>query len=90
MKTLLLSHEEAGRIANTLYEESIKQQVEKEENIGKMVLIDIESGDYEVDENSLEASKRLNQKHSYTRLHGIRIGYDAAVAFGGASIKRVA
>ena len=88
MQTILLSHEEAGRIAERLYEERIKQHVETEENIGRMVLIDIESGDYEVDENELEASNRLNQRHPYPRIHGIRIGYDAAVAFGGAAIKR--
>lgn len=88
MKTILLSHEEAGRIAKKLYKERIKQQVETEENIGKVVLIDIESGDYEVDENGLEACKRLNQRHPYTRLHEIRIGYNASVAFGGARIER--
>lgn len=90
MQTILLSHEEAGQIAERLYKESIRQQVEKEENIGKMVLIDVESGDYEVDENGLEACKRLNERHqNITRLHGIRIGYNVAVSFGGDLMERI-
>ena len=47
MQTILLSHEEVARLAKHLYESSIRQQVELEENIGKMVIIDIETGEYD-------------------------------------------
>ena len=47
MQTILLSHEEVAKIAKQLYESSIRQQVELEENIGKMVIIDIETGEYD-------------------------------------------
>ncbi|MEH2175857.1 MAG: hypothetical protein V7K45_23955, partial [Nostoc sp.] len=40
MQSILLSREEVGRRAKELYENSIRQQVEREENIGKMVIID--------------------------------------------------
>ncbi len=83
MQALFLSREEVARIAEELYENSIRHQVETEENIGKMVIIDIETGDYEVDEMGLEASRILREKRPLTRLFGIRIGYNVAASFGG-------
>lgn len=83
MQAILLSREEVARRAKKLYESSIRQQVEVEENIGKMVIIDIETGDYEVDETGLKASRNLSKKHPNARLFGIRIGYNVAVSFGG-------
>lgn len=83
MQTILLSHEEVGQLAEQLYSSSIRQKVETPENIGKMVIIDIETGDYEIDKNGLQASKRLNQRHPEARLFGIRIGYNVAASLGG-------
>lgn len=83
MQAILLSREEVARRAKQLYESSIRQQVEVEENVGKMVIIDIETGDYEVDETGLKASRNLSKKHPNARLFGIRIGYNVAVSFGG-------
>ena len=56
MQAILLSREEVSRRAKQLYESSIRQCVEVEQNIGKMVIIDIETGDYEVDKTGLQAS----------------------------------
>src|SRR5581483_50684 len=58
------SSEEIARRGQELYEKSIRAKVETEENIGKLVSIDIETGDYEIGEdNSLEAPRRLHAKH---------------------------
>jgi hypothetical protein len=89
MQTILLSHEEVARLAKQLYESSIRQQVELEENIGKMVIIDIETGEYEVDKNGLQAARNLSKKHPDARLFGIRIGYNVAASLGGV-MERVA
>ncbi len=83
MQTMLLSHEEVAKIAELMYSESIRQKVESKENIGKMVIIDIESGDYEVDKNGLHAANRLSEKYPDVRLYGIRIGYNVAASLGG-------
>jgi hypothetical protein len=83
MQTILFSHEEVGRLAEQLYESGIRQKVESEENIGKMLIIDIETGDYEIDKNGLHASNRLNERHPNARLFGIRIGYNVAASLGG-------
>lgn len=83
MQAILLSHEEVARRAKQLYESSIRQQVELNENIGKMVIIDIESGEYQVDQTGLSAAKLLREKHPTARLFGIRIGYNVAASLGG-------
>jgi hypothetical protein len=83
MQAILLSREEVAQCAKQLYEDGIRQQVEIEENIGKMAIIDIETGDYEVDKTGLQASRNLSKKHQNARLFGIRIGYNVAISFGG-------
>jgi hypothetical protein len=83
MQAILLSREEVAQRAKQLYESRIRQQVEVPEQIGHMVIIDIETGDFEVDETGLNASRHLSEKHPNARLFGIRIGYKVAVSFGG-------
>ena len=83
MQAILLSNEEVAKRAYQLYESGIRQKVEIEENIGKMVIINIETGDYEVDETGLQAAKNLRAKSPYARLFGIRVGYNVAASFGG-------
>jgi hypothetical protein len=83
VQSILLSREEVARRAKELYKNSIRQQVETEENIGKMVIIDIETGEYAVDKTGIESAHFLRQKNPYARLFGIRIGYKVAVSFSG-------
>jgi hypothetical protein len=83
MQAILLSSEEVAKRAYRVYESSIRHKVETAENIGKMVIIDVETGDYEVDETGIQAAKNLQAKSPYARLFGIRIGYNVAVSFGG-------
>jgi hypothetical protein len=83
VQSILLSREEVARRAKELYENSIRQQVETEENIGKMVIIDIETGEYAVDKTGIQSAHLLRQKNPYARLFGIRIGYKVAVSFSG-------
>jgi hypothetical protein len=77
MQTILLSREEVARRAKQLYENGI----EVEENIGKMIVIDIGTGDYKIDKIGLQASRDLSKKHPNARLFGIRIRYNVAVSF---------
>jgi hypothetical protein len=83
MQAILLSREEVAHRAKQLYESRIRQEVEVEENIGTMVIIDIETGDYKVDKNGLRAADYLSEKHPNARLFGIKIGYNVAASFGG-------
>jgi hypothetical protein len=83
MQSILLSSEEVAKRAYQIYEGGIRQKVETEENIGKIVIINVETGDYEVDETGLQAAQTLQAKSPYARLFGIRIGYNVAASFGG-------
>ncbi len=78
-----MSSDEVARRGKALYEQKIRAQVETEENIGKMVVIDVETGEYDIDETGVESARRLHAKHPDAALFGIRIGYNVAASFGG-------
>jgi hypothetical protein len=83
-----LSRAEIARRGKELYQGAIRAQVETEENIGKIVSIDIESGDFEVGTDLLQAANRLRARHPGAALWGERIGYDAVYALGGGVLTR--
>ena len=78
------SSEEISRRGKELYKQHLRAQVETEENIGKLISIDIETGDYEIgDDKSLDAPHRLQARHPGTALYTLRIGYNVVDSFGG-------
>jgi hypothetical protein len=78
------SAEEIARRGRELYEKQIRHQVETEENIGKIVSIDVETGDHEVvDDVGITSSQRLRARHPGAQIWAERIGFDAAYALGG-------
>jgi hypothetical protein len=83
MQAILLSSEEVAELATKLYADSIRETVEIEANIGKMVIIDVETGAYHVDANGIESARYLRQQNPTARLFGIRIGYNVAASFSG-------
>jgi hypothetical protein len=83
------SGEEIGRRGQEIYDQKLRPHVETEENIGKIISIDIETGDYEIDDDLIKAGDRLLARHPGAALYGARIGYDAVYAIGG-SPKRTA
>ena len=83
-----MSPEELSRRGETLYEERLRSAVETPENIGKMLIIDVETGDYEMDTVGIESAHRLQAKHPGAALYGIRIGYKTAESLGGIMERR--
>ena len=83
-QTILWTVEEVAHRAKQFYENGIRQQVESGDNLGKMIVIDAETGEYGIDKTGVETALRLKQKKPNARLFTMRIGYDAAVSFGGA------
>ena len=53
---------------------------------GKVVVIDVDSGDYEVDDEDLEATAKLLARRPNARTWGDRIGYKGVESFGGGLI----
>ncbi len=79
MPTRRLCREELWERGDDWYENHIRPVVETKENIGKLIHIDVESGDYEIGSNqeAMEMSKRLIAKHSDAQIIELRIGYPA-------------
>lgn len=76
------SPEEVEARGERIYEQQIRRNVEAG-NRGKFVVIDIETGEYQVDDDDLRATKRALAKRSDAVLYGLRIGYPTAYTLGG-------
>jgi hypothetical protein len=72
---------------NELYEQRIRNLVETQENLGKIVSIDIETGDYEIGDDLISTGDRLFARHPGAALYGARIGYNAVYAVGGSLVR---
>jgi hypothetical protein len=81
------SKEELTRRGQELYESGIRQQVEAG-NKGRIVAIDIETGDFEVDDHIVAATNRLFERKPDAQPWVIRIGHRAVDHFGARSLKR--
>ena len=77
-----LSKEEFAALAKEIYYRDIRPQV-IDEHRGEFLVLDVESGDYEVDEDMLLAGDRLKTRRPGGRYYGIRVGYPAAYTIGG-------
>lgn len=74
--------EEVESRGEEIYDRHIRHNVEAG-NKGKFVVIDIETGEYEVDADDLQATKRVLAKRPDAVLYGLRIGYPTAYTLGG-------
>ena len=75
------SKEEFARRGTELYEQKIRPQVEAG-NHGRVITIDIETGEYEVADDALTAELRMIERKPDVQLWTVRIGYPAVVRFG--------
>ena len=75
------SKEELARRGKQLYESRIRQQVETN-NFGKIVAIDIETGTFEVADDTLVASNMLLERCPDAQTWFIRIGHPGVHRFG--------
>jgi len=80
------SKEETARRGDEIYERVVAPRVGPEDK-GKFVVIDIESGDYEVDRDELAASDRLLDRKPDAQLWLRRVGFSYAYRFGGFKIQ---
>ena len=77
------SHQLAQR-GKSLYESQIRALVESPENVGKIVALDTQSADFELDSDLLLAGDRLRARHPEATIWFTRVGYKTAFAVGGA------
>jgi hypothetical protein len=81
-KSMRPTTEEVARRGQELYGRNIRQKVEPEQ-IGRFLVVDIESGDYEVADDDLSASDRMLARRPEAKLYGLRVGRDYAYRLGG-------
>ena len=74
-----LSDDELWKRGDDWYDKHIRPVVETEENIGKLIQIDVETGHYEMgtDREAMQMSDRLFAKNADAQIIEIRIGYPA-------------
>jgi len=74
--------EEFERRGTELYESKIRALVE-DGNLGRILCIDIESGDYAVADEGLDAAQVLIDMNPDAQIWALRIGYVAVYSYAG-------
>jgi hypothetical protein len=65
--------EEIAARGKAIYEQQIRSKVEPA-HTGKFLIIDIETGDYEIDADDTAASRRAHNRHPDGAFFGMRVG----------------
>ena len=72
---------EVARRGEAIYEQHLRANVEAQHR-GKFLVLDIETGAYEIDDDDLVATKRALATRPDAVLYGLRIGYPTAYRLG--------
>jgi hypothetical protein len=75
------SKEEHARLGEDVYDQRLRERLEPG-NDGKIVAIDVDTGEYEVAEKVLAASQRLLARLPEAQVWCVRIGHRAVHRFG--------
>jgi hypothetical protein len=86
MSHLMNSGEEIARRGKECYE-NLRSQVEVAGNIGKIIAIDVKTGNYEIGDDLLATSLALKSRCSTAELWAERIGFNAVYTIGGTLIR---
>ena len=86
MAHLRYTAEEIAARGREIYEKQLRDKLEPS-NIGKYLVIDIETGEYEIDEDGEAASRRAYHKNPEGARYGMRIGHRAWGHIGIGGVK---
>jgi hypothetical protein len=85
-----LSGEEIERRGRELYERTLRAKLETDQNIGRILSIDVETGNYAIGEDPLKTSRQVLARRPEAPIWTLRIGYNAVYAIGGTLTRTVA
>jgi len=88
MRRAIADPEAFARRAEAYYAEHLRAKLEPDHK-GKFLVLDPETGDYEMDENQAVAFRRAIAKHPNAFFHIMRVGYRTAARMG-ARFRRMA
>ena len=74
--------EEVASRGDTIYRQRLRGLVEPEHH-GSFLVIDIETGAYEIDADDVLATKRLLAGYPNAVIYGLRVGFPTAYRIGG-------
>jgi hypothetical protein len=74
--------EEIAAKGRAIYESRLRTQLERD-NVGRFLVIDIETGEYEIGDDDLETSLRAQGKNPSGVRFGMRIGHRSSGSIGG-------
>jgi hypothetical protein len=75
------SSEEIASLGQARYDQEIQNQLDASAR-GKFLVLDIETGEYEIDVDERVALKRARSKHPDAALYLLRIGHPTAYRLG--------
>ena len=81
------SREEIARLGDEIYERDIRKDVENAHH-GKVIAIDVDSGDYAIADTASGAAKHLREQRPDAGVWLMRVGYRTLRHFGGSSLRR--
>ena len=83
MKTDRNEVEEMAVRGQKIYDERIKALIDLDVHYGKFVVIDVETGDYEIDKRDAVATRRLREGRPGAITYGVRVGFPSAYRMVG-------
>ena len=75
------SSEQIAERGQALYEQTIRRSLGSSAH-GKFLVLDVESGEYELDSDELAAVKRARKKHPGAAFYVLRVGHPTAFRLG--------
>lgn len=81
MSEATLDREELARKGQQYYDQRLRDKLEPEHN-GEYLFLDVETGDYEMDQDELAAMERARAKHPGSVFYILRVGYPTAGCIG--------
>ena len=78
---------ETARLGDEIYDRDIRPHVEATYR-GKVIAIDVDSGDYAIADTALAAADALRERCPATDVWAVRVGYPTLRTFGGSSLRR--
>ncbi len=82
MAQVTYTADEAAQLAKEIYARDIRPKLMPQDK-GKFLVLDILTGEYEVDPDDLAASERLRTRVPNGRYFGFRVGYRTAYTLAG-------
>lgn len=77
------SKEEFAQRGDEIYESQVRSQIDEQSDRGKIVAIDLETGDFEINLSEISACNRLEERHPDAQIWIVRIGSRHVRRFGG-------